>query len=243
MKVVLTERDELINLSLPSDIFGSFMFLVNDKDMTFHDKIIDLVYKLMFHGLKTINFNHVSYFALVFAAQMLVLEYYNEHAMLAKMLGFFFDRFMLFYVISSFGLTFESLFESHQTEQSVSSSITYMLRQDLDLEVILTSVNYRIVDLINQVSFCRYRIIKHLMKLKVEERIHQNNPPSKEELKKRFFKIEELGERNLFNLLMMMHKNRDIKHEGIIAYNNMTLFKNYLIGTITNTRFHFHQRI
>lgn len=212
------------------------MFLVNERGMTFHDKIIDLVYKLMFHGLKTIHFDHVSYFALVFAAQMLVLEYYNEHAMLAKMLSFFFDRFLLFYVVSAFDLSFESLFESDQSEAAGAPSISYRLRADLDLEVILTSVNYRVVDLINQVSFCRFRIIKHLMKLKVEERISQSNPPSKEELKKRFFKIEELGERSLFSLLMMMHSKREAPAAGLEAYNNMSLFKNYLVGGAKQTR-------
>jgi hypothetical protein len=206
------------------------MFLVNEKDMTFHDKIIDLVYKLMFHGLKTIDFRYVSYFALVFASQMLVLEYYNEHSMLAKMLSFFFYHFILFYVIGSFGLSFESLFESHQSENLSEDKITYLLRKDLDLEVILKSINYRIIDLMNQVCFCRFRIMEHLMKLKVAERIHQSNPPTKEELKKRFFKIEELSERNLFTLLMMMHKNTQNQNTQIVPYNNMSLFKNYLIG-------------
>jgi len=73
--------------------------------------------------------------------------------------------------------------------------------------------------------------MEHLMKLKVAERIHQNNPSvTKEELKKRFYKIEELSERNFFNLLMMMHKNKNNQEVPIKPYNNISLLKNYLIG-------------
>lgn len=212
------------------------MFLVNHKNMTFHAKIIDLVYKLMFYGLKNIDFSYVSYFSLVFASQMLVLEYYNEHNMLATMLSFFFYRFLIFYVIQTFNLSFETLFESQQisgnSKQDGQARITYSFRRDLNLEHILSSVNYRIIDLINQIMFCRSKIMDELMKLKVVERIHQKNPPSKEELKKRFFKVEELGERNLFNLMMMMHKNKKKDYSELISYNNMSLLKNYLIGII-----------
>lgn len=206
------------------------MFLVNGKNMTFHAKIVDLIYKLMFYGLKTINFSHISYFALVFASQMLVLEYYNEHNMLEIMLSFFFYRFLLFYVVRSFDLTFETLFESRKDGGDNFESIKYCLRKELHVEQILTSINYRMVELINQVMFCRSKIMDELMKLKVVERIHQSNPPSKEELKKRFFKIEELEERSLFNLLMMMHRNKKNGQPGLVPYNNMSLMKNYLIG-------------
>lgn len=240
----------MVNLFLPSDIFGSLMFLVNHKNMTFHDKIIDLVYKLMFYGLKNIDFSYVSYFSLVFASQMLVLEYYNEHTMLGTMLSFFFYKFLVFYVIQTFDLTFETLFESQQVSDIFSEDendrISYCFKRDLKIEKILTFVNYRVIDLINQIMFCRSKIMDELMKLKVVERIHQKNPPTKEELKKRFFKIEELGERNLFNLLMMIQKNKKNDFSNMKTYNNMSLFKNYLIGkNIYNLkiRFKIHERI
>ena len=218
-----------MNLFLPSDIFGSLMFLVNEPNMTFHAKIIDLIYKLVFFGLKKIDFSHISYFALVFASQMLVLEYYNEHLMLERMLSFFFYRFLLFHVVGSFGLSFESLFE---TRPGPGEAIAYCLRPEVDVRATLQSVNLRVAGLVNQVSFCRSKSMEELMKLKVVERIHQSNPPSKDELKKRFFKIEELDDRNLFGLLMLMHKNNKADHPALLPYNNTSLLKNYLIGTV-----------
>lgn len=95
---------------LPSDIFGMLMYMVNESGMSFHYKVIDLIYKLIFYGLRNLDFSQISYFALVFSSQMLVLEYYNEFKMLEKMIIFLLYKFLVFYVIHSLDLDFDMLF-------------------------------------------------------------------------------------------------------------------------------------
>lgn len=103
-------RMECADPLLPSDIFGMLMYMVNNQGENFHYKVIDLIYKLIFFGLRNLDFSQVSYFALVFASQMLVLEYYNEYKMLEKMIIFLLYKFLVYYVANSLDLDFDMLF-------------------------------------------------------------------------------------------------------------------------------------
>lgn len=76
----------------------------------FHPQIVDLVYKLILFGLKSIDFSKISYFSLVFAAQMLVLEYYSEFECLGPMLSFFLYQFIVFSLVHVLKLDFDLLF-------------------------------------------------------------------------------------------------------------------------------------
>ena len=93
---------------LPTDIFGMLMYMI--KPEGFHPQIIDLIYKLMLYGLRTIDFNKISYFSLVFSAQMMVLEYYSEFECLGPMLSFFLYQYLTFYLIHILKLDFDLLF-------------------------------------------------------------------------------------------------------------------------------------
>lgn len=248
--ITLTKRLECANSFLPSDIFGSLMFLVNDSGMTFHNKIVDLIYKLIFCGLKTLSFEHVSYFALVFASQMLVLEYYNEHSMLQKMLDFFLHKFLVFHVISSLNLDFESLFSSRevsekenffqgnssQSKSNRSPKIAFELQNNVNLDVVLTKITLEIVTLINQISFCRTKVVDELIKVKVVDRAQERNPPNKQELKKRFFKIEELRDRKLLKLLGLIKEKTQIDAK-LQVYNDQKTIQNFLVGRIISFQF------
>lgn len=222
------------------------MFLVNAPGMTFHNKIVDLIYKLIFRGLKTLDFRHMSYFALVFAAQMLVLEYYSEHAMLQQMLDFFLHRFLVLYAIESLGARFESLFVSREApdenffqgnspdaSQSRSGRIFFSLNPKVDIERVLWKLNASVIDLINQVIFCRTKIVEELIKVKVADRVQEPKPPSKEELKKRFFRIEDLKERKLMDLLLMVRK-KTAAGDDLVLYNSLSQLRNFLVGGDSN---------
>lgn len=93
---------------LPSDIFGMLMNMV--KPEGFHPQIVDLIYKLILYGLKSIDFTKISYFSLVFSAQMLVLEYYSEFECLGPMLSFFLYQFIVYYLVHILKLDFDLLF-------------------------------------------------------------------------------------------------------------------------------------
>ena len=86
------------------------MFLVNKPGMSFHPALIDLIYKLIFSGLRSLDFSKVSYFALVFASQTVVLEYYKEFPLLEEMLSFLLYQFLVYYNIHCLQFDFETLF-------------------------------------------------------------------------------------------------------------------------------------
>lgn len=80
------------------------------KPQGFHPQIVDLIYKLILFGLKSIDCSKISYFSLVFSAQMLVLEYYSEFECLGPMLSFFLYQFAAFYLVHILKLDFDLLF-------------------------------------------------------------------------------------------------------------------------------------
>ena len=95
---------------MPTDIFGQFMFTFLGAGKEFHSRIVDLIYKLMFFGLRTIDFSKVSYFSLVFAANMLVFEYYQEHNLLAKMMECLLYKILVNKAVIDLNVSFEDLF-------------------------------------------------------------------------------------------------------------------------------------
>ena len=211
------------------------MFLVNPKGMTFHPKIIDLTYKLIFHSLRTLNFSDISYFALVFSCQMLVLEYQNEYDMLKIMISSFLYQFLPLFLIKTFDLTFENLFELHpiSCNNLENNKFHYCIRKDLDIVKIINFLNLKICNLLNQITFCRTFILQELMRLKVVDKIHETNPPSKDELKIRFFKIQELSETNIYKMLLLLIENNESNvNFNLQSYNKENCFNETLIGKI-----------
>jgi hypothetical protein len=93
---------------LPSDILGMLMYMI--KPEGFHSQIVDLIYKLIMYGLRTIDFNKISYFSLVFSALLLALEYYNEFTCLGPLLSFFLYQYLVYYLIQILKLDFDLLF-------------------------------------------------------------------------------------------------------------------------------------
>lgn len=233
-------RLECANVFLPSDIFGLLMNLVHPPGMAFHNQIVDLIYKLIFFGLKTLDFSHIPYFALVFAAQSLVLEYYNEHVKLQKMLEFLLYRFLVFFVIENMGLEFDTLFEASQLQnensfnlnnqiKSSSISTVFILRSHINLELLLSKINQHTSKVLNQICFCRAKISDELLKMKVMDRMRSQTSVQKEELKKRFLKIEELRERSVFRLLKLLPKS-DLIAQNVESYNDSKQFTQNLFG-------------
>ena len=77
----------------------------------FHSKIVDLIYKLIFYGIHHIDFTKISYFSLVFAAKVIVFEYYQEHNLLGKMIEIILYNYSIGLVIEKLDLSFTNLFE------------------------------------------------------------------------------------------------------------------------------------
>lgn len=221
------------------------MFLVHPPGLTFHNKVVDLIYKLIFRGLKTLAFRGVSYFALVFASQMLVLEYYAEHAMVQKMLDFLLHRFLVLHAVAFLDADFEALFASRELPRDenrfagnaprAAPSVGFELNPSLDVRGAVRSVNLRVVDLLNQISFCRAKVIDELIKVKVVDRARESGAPPKAELKKRFFRIEELKERCLVDLLLLARKQTK-PGQGLRLYNNLGSLRNFLVGENAHLR-------
>lgn len=93
---------------LPTDILGMLMYMI--KPEGFHPQIVDLTYKLIMYGLRTIDFNKISYFSLVFSAMLLTLEYYNEFECLGPLLSFFLYQYLVYYLVQILKLDFDLLF-------------------------------------------------------------------------------------------------------------------------------------
>jgi hypothetical protein len=93
------------------------MFVCTNPPVTPNSPVFNLIYQLIFFGLKNINFSQISYFSLVFSAQMIALEFYNAMQNVTQMIEFFLYKFLNFYILESLNLNFETLFELHKTVQ------------------------------------------------------------------------------------------------------------------------------
>jgi hypothetical protein len=217
------------------------MFLVNPPGQAFHDRVVDLIYKLIFHGLKHLDFNNISYFALVFSAQMLVLEYYQEHAMQQKMIHFLLYRYLPFYVISELHLNFDSIFcqVSPHDENTCGlnkpiqngnlSQLNFGVLPSVNLERLSNQIDTQISSLLNQMVFCRTCISDALVQVKVMDRMRGQKVVDKEELKKRFLRIEELRERRVTDILLMQSLS-SLVSQNMHTYKDLTFLKNRLVG-------------
>ena len=246
------------------------MYLV--KPEGFHPQLVDLVYKLILFGLKTIDFNKISYFSLVFASQMLVLEYYSKLECLGPMLSFFLFQYVVFYLIHILKLDFDLLFVhslskspgfipqdkssifSCQTSfpQSINSNtkpimselasnsrnsklppaeLLYILNPEVDLEKLLSEINMNLVELLNQITFCRIGLAKELIRLKVTDKLNNADQNTKILLKKKYEVIQEMKNRDLLNLLQALDENSKVTCR-LQKYNNFDSLKGYLYGKI-----------
>ena len=219
------------------------MFLVNGPGNAFPCSTVDLVYKLIFRGLRTLDLRHVCRFALVFAAQMLVLEYEGQHAMLTTMLRFLLFKYLALHVIATLGLSFESLFvcredleaeptleqEMLSSSESGSSGIFYVLSPQIDADRLIRRVNWQVIHLINQITLCRAKIIDELIEEKVVEPARQQAPPPKAELKQRFLRIEGLKQRRLCDGLAKV-SSQQARQEVLHGYGGVSLLSAWTVG-------------
>ena len=134
---------------------------------------------MIFAQLRIMDISKINYFAIVFAAQMIVLEYYNEFDMLKKMVSFFFYKFLPFHIINSLDLDFNKMFKSNQT----GNDLKYFIIENLNFDAFLSTVNYEMISLINQIIFCRIKALEELAKIKISDRFEENNPELAEQLK------------------------------------------------------------
>jgi hypothetical protein len=58
------------------------------------------------------------------------------------------------------------------------------------------------ITLMNEISFCKFVLFKELTRVKVTEK-YNTNQADKDELKKRFYKIEEIKQRDFLNMLTL----------------------------------------
>lgn len=217
------------------------MLLVEPPGNAFPPRVVDLVYKLIFHGLETLDSRRVGPFALVFAAQMVVLEYLGELPMLRKMLRFLLFRFLGFHVLSELELDFEALFETRETApgkgpfeadvpgQAGSPSVSFALNPKLNIEALLRDVNLQLASLLGQLSLCRANACEELVKVEVADPALEKPSPPKAELKRRFFRIEELRSREVLETLLLVPRRRVVR-ENLRVYNKSALLRRCLAG-------------
>ena len=236
----------------------------------FHPQLVDLIYKLILYGLRTIDFNKISYFSLVFSAQMLVLEYYQKLECLGPMLSFYLFQYIVFYLIHILKLDFDLLFVhslskspsfvphdkssifSCQTSfpQSINSNskpimsefatnsrnsklppaeLLYILNPEVDLEKLLMEINMNLVELVNQITFCRIGLAKELVKLKVTDKLEGADQNTKILLKKKYDSIQEMKNRDLINLFQALDETSQVTCK-LQQYNNFGSLQRYLFG-------------
>lgn len=181
---------------------------------------------MIFSALRTLDISKITYFAIVFAAQMIVLEYYNEFDMLKKMVSFFFYKFLAFFLIERSNLTFDKLFEANQNNDG----IKYFINRNLNFEAFFTKINFEMINLINQITFCRLKALEELAKIKISDRYEENNPKLDEELKLRFYKIEEIKARNLLTMFNDLEEDNSIK-VNLSTSNSLKEFQTYCFDT------------
>lgn len=203
------------------------MFLVNKTEMTFHHKIVDLIYKMIFSALRNLDCSRISYFSIVFASQMVVLEYYNEYGMLEKMMNFLLYKYLGFYACRSLNLQFHELFAHKEIESQ--NEIQYYIQSSIDIDKLLSKINLKIIETINQIMFCRVKVTDELIKIKITDRFEKDNVVLAEELKRRFYKIEDIKGRKLVDLIMVLHQ-KNSQTETLQQSNDLKILSSYLIG-------------
>lgn len=105
----------------------------------------------------------------------------------------------------------------------------FELKPEVEALGLVTSLNERVVDLINQIMLCRLKIVEELVKIKIVDRINESNPEGNEELKKRFNKIEDIKERKLIDLMQVLYKKS--KNGNLLGcYNLVDSLQGFVIG-------------
>ena len=107
----------------------------------------------------------------------------------------------------------------------------FELKPEVEALGLVTSVNEKVVDLINQIMLCRLKIVEELVKIKIVDRIDDKNPEGNEELKKRFNKIEDIKERKLIDLMQVLYQKS--KNGNLLGcYNLVDSLQGFIIGAI-----------
>jgi hypothetical protein len=172
---------------------------------------------------------------------MLVLEFYQEHAMQQKMVYFLLYRYLPFYVISELHLNFDSIFcqVSPHDENNCGlnkpiqsgnfNQLNFGVLPSVSLERLSNKIDTQISSLLNQMVFCRTCISDALLQLKVMNQMRGQEVVDKEELKKRFLRIEELRERRVADILLMQSSS-SLVSQNMHIYKDLTFLKNRLVG-------------
>ena len=111
------------------------------------------------------------------------------------------------------------------------AEILYIINPDVDLEKLLQEINLNLVELLNQITFCRIGLSKELIKLKVKDRLENADEALRKELKEKYDKIQEIQNRDLLNLFMTLDKTGQTTSK-MNQYNHFASLKRYLVGII-----------
>jgi hypothetical protein len=109
------------------------------------------------------------------------------------------------------------------------AEILYILNPDVDLEKLLQEINLNLVEVLNQITFCRIGLSKHLIQLKVKDRLPHANEETRKELKIKYEKIEDMKKREMLKLFMTLDNSGKITSR-LHQYNQFLSLKNYLLG-------------
>ena len=220
---------------MPSDLSGWLMFTVT-PEKALPDTSRALLRLLIKEGLKTVCFEHVAYFALVFAAHMIVFEYQSRYQDLEKLLMVFLFKFLPLYVIQSLELAFDRVFETVPGQPACSLGLkamdnapTFRLNSNIDLSVWLRRIDLIVTEFVNQVTFCRSELAQTLVNVLVIKPAQEKSPLQREELRQRFFKIEVIKNLDFLDSLVKVGLNRGQKSR-LRLYNDLSILSRYFYG-------------
>lgn len=110
------------------------------------------------------------------------------------------------------------------------AEILYVLNPELDLEKLLLEINLNLVEMLNQVTFCRIGLARELTKLKVTDKLPNADEQMRLTLKKKFDSIQEIKKRDLFKLFETLDKTSGVT-QRLEQYNRFASLSHYLLGT------------
>ena len=110
------------------------------------------------------------------------------------------------------------------------AEILYILNPEVDLEKLLLEINLNLVEMLNQITFCRIGLAKELIKIKVTDKLVKADEPTRQMLKKKYESIQEIKKRDMFKLFETLDKTSQVTQK-IHRYNPFEALRNYLLGT------------
>lgn len=109
------------------------------------------------------------------------------------------------------------------------AEILYILNPDVDLEKLLLEINLNLVEMLNQITFCRIGLAKELIRIKVTDKLPKADQPTREMLKKKYESIQEIKKRDLLKLFETLDKTSKVTQK-LTQYNQFASLGNFLLG-------------